>query len=405
MDNNTVSLSRIPPHIPEHLVYDFDFLHDEALTADFATGAEVLAARAPDFFWTPRNGGHWVAKGRQAVFDVAREFALFTSVNDQEIDQAVTLRIPIRLDPPAHTPFRRPFNLALSPKMVAGMMDAIRALVVQLVEGVKPAGTCEFVSQVAVPLPVFLFMRMVGLPDEDYVEFRRTIQQAFTTLDLGERKRLYEHFNRLTEGFIRERTAAPGDDVVSQMIMADVGGRRPTFEEIQSMVLMLFGGGLDTVANSLALGVRHLAMHPELQAQIREDPSRIVDLVEELLRRFAVANPLRWVAQDADYEGISLRRGELVMMCPSTANVDPRFFADPSEIRLGRSEAHLSFGAGAHRCPGSHLARAELQIFFEEWFRRIPEFRVDPETPVAVHPALVFSVDSLGVNWTPRTGG
>jgi cytochrome P450 len=168
---------------------------------------------------------------------------------------------------------------------------------------------------------------------------------------------------------------------------------------MQSMVLMLFGGGLDTVVNSLALSVMHLARDTELQAELRRNPAKIPDAVEELLRRYTVPTPLRWVGRDGEYNGITLRRDEMVMMYLPAANLDPQFTNHPDEIRPGRPEAHLTFGAGPHRCPGSHLARAELKIFFEEWMQRIPEFRLDPAIPLKSHPALVLSVDSLGILW------
>lgn len=388
-----------PGHIPPELVVDFDFLRDPRLADDMFDGILQLDAEAPDFFYTPRNGGHWVAKGRQLVFDIIRDIDLFSSAAQTEDRKRQTVRTPIGLDPPEHKIYRRVLDQAFSPRAMSALMPTIRALAVELIDEVVKQDGCEFVADVAEPLPVLIFMRMAGLPEDRFQEFREWVLAAVASYDAAERQAVFDKVLAMTAPLVRERMEKPGDDLISRIIEADLDGRRPTFDEVQSFYLMLFMAGLDTVVNAMSVGMRHLAMDHELQARLRDDPSQITGAIEELLRRYAIALPGRQVTRDTDFNGAPLRHGDAVMLFLPGANVDGKFHPDPTRIDLDRAESHIAFGAGPHRCVGQHLARIEMRILYEEWLSRVPPFRLDPDKPWKFHPALVLSVDALPLIW------
>jgi len=388
-----------PDHVRPDLVVDFDFLRDPRLADDMFDGIQKLGVEAPEIFYTPRNGGHWVAQGREAVTEMMRNPEVFSSAAQTADRKAQTIRIPIGLDPPDHRVFRRVLDQAFSPKAMTTLAPQIRALAKELIDKVAQQPGCEFVSAVAEPLPVLIFMRMAGLPEERFHEFRGWVLAAVSSYNAAERQAVFDKVLDMTAPLVRERMQTPGDDLISRIAQADLDGRRPTFDEIQSFYLMLFIAGLDTVVNAMSVGIRHLAMDETLQATLRDDPTKITAAMEELLRRYAIALPGRQLSRDTVYRGIEMRHGDSVMLFLPGANIDRNFHAAPTQIDLSRATPHIAFGTWIHRCVGAHLARIELKILYEEWLARIPPFRIDPDRAWKFHPALVLSVDELPLVW------
>ncbi len=150
-------------------------------------------------------------------------------------------------------------------------------------------------------------------------------------------------------------------------------------------------------------GVRHLASDPALQAQLRANPKLITEAAEELLRRYTFLAVVRTVGRDAVFDGVTLKRGDRVELCYPTADVDPAEFPQPEAFDLSReNKAHFAFGAGPHRCLGSHLARIELQTLYEEMLVRLPEFRLDPHRTVTYRCGPVIGPKEVHLVWDNR---
>jgi cytochrome P450 len=199
---------------------------------------------------------------------------------------------------------------------------------------------------------------------------------------------------------IREREAGRKDDLISKLMDADIDGRPPTFAENQNYGMLLFTAGLDTLVNSFTFGIFQLARQPELQQRIKADRSLIPALIEELLRRYAIAMPPRIVMHDAEFGGVRLKAGDRVVMMLPAGNLDPSTFDDPLRFDIDREEVpHLTFNSGPHRCVGSHLARLELRVFFEEWFRAMPTVRLDPDQAPLYRPGLNLAIVKLPIVW------
>jgi cytochrome P450 len=170
--------------------------------------------------------------------------------------------------------------------------------------------------------------------------------------------------------------------------------------DLNNYCVLLFIAGLDTVVNGMGHGVRHLAADPELQAELRAHPELIPDAVEELLRRYTFLAVIRTLAEDTVFDGVTMKRGETVKLSYPIADLDAAEFPDPERYDLHReNKAHFAFGAGPHRCLGSHLARIELQTLYEEMLARLPSFRLAPDKPVMYRCGPVIGPHELHLAW------
>lgn len=403
-----------PDHIPDALVYDFDMYFDSALVADAPARLLDVARHAPPIFWTPHNGGHWVICRHDAVLRAARNWEVFSSDHlahnpqmmargSASVDMSSVVQpVPIMLDPPDHSKFRAPLNAVFSPKAMMALKDKIRTLAASLIEAAKPKGRCEFMAEIANPIPVQVFLEMFGLPLERQAEFRRIakehLSEEFGSLEDSQRK--LRQIVEVMHDTLVDRMASPRDDLISLLAQATVDGRPLTMHDMQNYCVLLFIAGLDTVVNGMGLGVRHLAADPKLQDELRANPGMITEAAEELLRRYTFLSVPRTVARDAVFDGVSMKRGDSVQLAYTIADVDAQEFPDPELFDLHReNKAHFAFGAGPHRCLGSHLARIELQILYEEMLARLPTFRLAPGKEVTYRCGPVIGPRELHLVW------
>jgi len=317
-------------------------------------------------------------------------------------DKKSLIPLPITVDPPYHDTFRKPLNKTFSPKNMLALKDRIRALAAELVAKVKDKGHCEFMAEVAEPLPTTIFLDIFGLPQDKQRQYRDLVAEHLHSTDMNPQavqKRLREVADVMKETIL-ERQKNPTSDVLSLLWQSEFDGRPATLHDIENYAVMLFVAGLDTVMNGMGLGVRHLAMNPDLQAKLRADLSLVPEAAEEILRRYTFTVPPRFVHQDAEFEGVAMKRGEMVLMFLPSADLDPKEFKSPEDYNLAReNKVHIAFGTGPHRCLGSHLARIELQVLYEEMLKAMPEFRLDPDKPVTFHGGNVIGPDQLYLVW------
>jgi cytochrome P450 len=309
---------------------------------------------------------------------------------------------PIMMDPPEHTRLRAPLQRTFSPKTVIGLRDKIEDLAVSLVEAIAPLGRADFVAAVTEPLPVRIFLAMMGLPDDRIGEFREMVRDVLAPRghdpmrEMGRMRRIADAM----QPTIVARRDDRRDDIISLLWGVEIDGAAMTMELMEDYCCLLFLAGLDTVINAMTYGIRHLARHPELQAELRAAPERIVEATEELLRCYSFTGPVRRVTRDVELAGCRLEAGEQVFVYLGAVDLDPREFPEPERFDLAReNNNHLIFGAGPHRCLGSHLARVELQVLYQVVLERLPEFRLDPTGRPVFHPGNVLSVSSLPIRW------
>jgi cytochrome P450 len=415
MDATFGDLAPQPPHVPDSAVFDFDIYRDPGFVADPHKRLGELLTQAPEVFWTPRNHGHWVVLGFDANFEAGRDWRRFSSaLPPPEVSERVLAMLPpgaphvptarpINQDPPDHTTHRAALLGAFSPKAVNGLKIEIRALAASLIDQAVREPGCDFIAAVAEPLPVKVFLKLMGLPIDRLAEFRILVHEMLAPNPGGD---FLEHVRRMRKvadamlDVIVARKHEPKDDLISQLWRSEVDGRPVTYELIEDFCILLFAAGLDTVINAIGFGVRHLAQDLALQAELRARPELIGEAVEELLRRYGIVITQRRMLEDAELAGRSLRAGDLVFLAWPAAGLDARRFPDPERVDLERKDkVHLVFASGPHRCLGSHLARVELQILYEELLARAPPFRLDPAAPVRFRTGNIIAVEALPLVW------
>ena len=405
--------SKIPSHVDPHDVVDYDIYGDSRFraTGDLHEGLFQLAEEAGrGIHWTPHNGGHWFINAHELLLQAAREPELFSS-NTELADDGPMVMIPPMADggephfgpqsmnPPRHAVYRMPLMRAFAPNEIKRMEAGIRALAVDLITSLAPLGRGEFLKAVAEPLPVTVFMKMMGMPLSRLSEFRSWMNHMMST-DNARRASAFASVNGAMGELIEARRAKREDDLISRLLDSDIAGHPPTMEDMQSYCLLLFTAGLDTLVNAFTFGMYHLASHPELQERIRADRALIPALIEEVLRRYAVVMLPRVVGRDAEFGGVRLKKGERALLMLPAGNLDPKSFPAPMTFDIGReNKAHMTFGSGPHRCVGSHLARLEMRVFYEEWFARMPAVHIDPAERPTYRPGLNLTICKLPLIW------
>jgi cytochrome P450 len=406
----------LPPHIDPAHVVDYDMFGDARFfaTGDLHIGLQKLAEEeGRGIFWTPHNGGHWFINDHELLFQAAKDPELFS--NNSNVtrpgqhgaiimipgfpDHSEPSMGPLTMDPPLHGAHRMPLMKAFAPNEIKRLEAGIRALAVGLIEELAKQDRGEFLEAVGEPLPVVVFMTMMGMPLERLHEFRSWMNDMASP-SLEKRAASFANVDKAMGELIAARQAKREDDLVSRLIDYDIDGRPTTVDELKGYCLLLFTAGLDTLVNGFTYGMYHLATDTALQARIRADRSLIPEFIEEALRRYAVVMIPRMVARDAEFGGVRLKAGERVVLMLPAGNMDPEAFPDPMTFDVDREvKAHMTFNSGPHRCVGSHLARLEMRVFYEEWFARMPEVRLDPDNPPTYRPGFNLTICNLPLVW------
>ncbi len=398
------ALESIPAHVSTELIFSFNLYSlsdDPRLAGDTQSGLTFLHREAPDVFFTPHNGGHWVVTRHDLMREVLMDPARFSSaqLGVPKTGQQSTL-IPLTLDPPQHTPYRRILMQYFAPKLISQMEDDIRKRAVVLIEQVREIGSCDFLKEVGMPLPVYVFMDMMGLPIEKFGVFREIVIEWFATPNGDRRQEIAGIILGHLRETIAERRTEPQVDLISSLIGESLDGRPLSQDEIESMSFLLFLAGLDTVANAAGFMFARLAQLPQLQRQLCEDLTLINPFIDEVLRMSGVVTTARLVTQDCELGGARLRKGDMVLCPLALAGLDERANSDPLEFRIDRkSSAHLMFATGPHLCVGHFLARLELRVLLQEWLRAVPKFALDPKMPREVQIGSMTAILQLGIKW------
>lgn len=390
-----------PDHVPPDLIRDFDHVFGEAFARD--PFAAFRQARRDRVFWSPHHGGYWVLTSMADIREALQRAAQFSNwptgipahVSRQE------RMLPLELDPPDHTAYRRVLAPMFAPKAVAARTAAIGLTCTQLIDALVPKGGCDFIAEFAQPFPTTIFTNMLGLPAEEsdrFVAWNNVLLHAHADPDA--RRDAGIEINRYLRELIAQRRAEPRDDLVSALLDSQVDGRPIEPDEVQNLTFMLFVAGLDTVTAALSFCFRFLAENPEHRRQLLDDPSLVPSAVEELLRVHAFINPARTVTEDLEFAGVTMKAGDRVLVSTALASNDPEEFAEPLRLRFDRpGNRHLAFGAGPHRCAGSHLARDELTTAVREWHQRIPHYSIAEGQDITVHAGGAMGIDRLELVW------
>jgi cytochrome P450 len=387
--------------VPADIVRDVDHVFGADFLVDPFDAFRALRDRR--VLWSPNHGGYWILTRAEDIRAAFQQADLFSS-SITGIPAHVSRRekmAPLELDPPEHTAYRRAIAPLFAPKAVTARTAAIAETCAGLIDNLADRGRAEFVGEFAEPFPTRIFTNILGLPSAEAPRFVSWNNKLLHSQDQPEvRRDAGIEINDYLRTLIAARRVEPRDDVVSALLETEIDGRPIVDDEVQNLCFLLFVAGLDTVTAGLTWCFHFLAQHPEHRRRLIAEPALMPSAVEELLRVHSFVSPARTVARDLEFAGVSMRKGERVLLAPALAAQDPDEFPDEAQVRFDRTNnRHLAFGAGPHRCAGSHLARDEITTALSQWHARIPEYALDPTAELTIHAGGAMGLDRLPLVW------
>jgi cytochrome P450 len=406
MATKAATAPEIPAHVPPELVYKLGVIESpEFLAAPHKFMAD-LHDRCPPILYgiSDHNPSAWQLLKYDDAFFVLRNPQLFTSFGSgpfpRDPDDYWRI-IPLEIEPPEHRKYRAIVDPLVSPKAIMAMEPTIRAFANDLIDKFIDKRQCEFARDFGRPLPVGVFLDIMGLPRDMMDEF---VRWAIGLLHAQDREVAQTVMNEVTvylSAVIKEKAANPDGGAVSAIVHGRPGGEAlMSAKEIFGFVFFLFIAGLDTVFATLNNIFVWLAENPDRRQEIIDTPDNINNVVEELLRVFSVTFSGRTLTQDFELRGVQFKKGDRVTSLLPVCNYDPDIFPDPKTIDFSRPRKPiLAFAGGVHSCMGAHLARLEIKICIQEFLRRIPEFGLTPGTKIEYWPGAVIGPKVVPLSW------
>ncbi|GIP00542.1 cytochrome P450 [Paenibacillus lautus] len=285
-------------------------------------------------------------------------------------------------DPPDHKRLRGLVQKGFTPQRIADMRGHIQEIADNLLDAVSSKDTINLIDEYAFKLPIIVISEILGVPTEDQDKFRVWSNSIIGASNQEMNEQVVQHMNEfiayLKDWFAKVRKQ-PGDDMISQLVIAENQGDRLSEQELYGVVTLMIIAGHETTVNLIGNGVLALLEHPEQRKLLQEQPELIHGAIEEMLRyngpvEFSTS---RWATEDMDFHGVHMKKGDLVVIALNSANRDASQFADPNIFDITREKSqHLAFGKGIHLCLGAPLARLEGEIAINTLLRRYPNFEL-----------------------------
>ncbi len=362
---------------------DYDVLDPGYVVAPYEVWAR-LRTECP-VAHTDRWGGSFMPTRMADIAAVAHDVERFSSRDvgvvggDEEPEGMPDIRLPpIDFDPPDHTWARRLILPWFSHQRVDGYEAMTRAWCNELIDRVISTGRADAAQDYAQRIPVRVISWMLGVPDELNDTFTGWVRDV---LEYGhDPERMVPGWNAIAGYFIgavEERRTNPTDDLVSELLQAEVDGEPVPVEHVLGTLALILVAGIDTTWSGIGSAMWHLATHESDRRRLVAEPELIPTAVEELLRAYSPVTMARIAVADTEIAGCPVHEGDRVLLSFPAANRDPDAFERADEVVIDRElNRHVAFGVGIHRCAGSNLARMEMRVAVEEWLKRIPEFRL-----------------------------
>jgi cytochrome P450 len=252
-----------------------------------------------------------------------------------------------------------------------------------LIDGFIDKGRADAAADYAQQIPPYVIATMLGVSTDmvpDFTQWTRDLLEfGFQDPFQGSESRI--KLLTFLWSQVQDRRQNPKDDLISYLATQEVDGQPVPDQHILGTGFLLVLAGIDTTWSSIGSALWHLAQRPDHRKYIIENPDKINNAVEELIRAYSPVTMARVVAEETVVDGRKMCPGEKVIMNFPAGNRDPEVFDRPDEVLLDREKnPHIAFGVGIHRCAGSNLARMEMKVAIQEWLKRIPDYRLeDPE--------------------------
>jgi cholest-4-en-3-one 26-monooxygenase len=398
---------------------------DLSIAANFDAGFphayfKMLRAEAPVCWHPEKDGpGHWAVTRYEDLKTASRNPLVFsswlggTTVRDMPGETLQHSRaLMLNMDPPQHAKYRRLVQRGFTPRVIQQLEPHIRELAAAIVDRVARRGECEFVSEIAAELPMQVICELMGVPEEDRQAVYELSNRLIGADDPDYSQSFHDGLQASIEMFmyaakLSERARrAPGSDIISTLVSADVDGDKLSELDFNSFFLLLAVAGNETTRTATSQGTRLLAEHPAQRERLLRNPKLLPVAVEEIVRYTAPVMYFRRTAtQDTELHGQPIRAGEKITMWYPSVNRDEAIFPDGDAFDVGRSpNEHLGYGVGEHFCLGASLARLELNIVFEELLRRLPDIQVDGPVRL-LRSNLIDGIKEMHVRFTPEGRG
>ncbi|WP_181702285.1 cytochrome P450 [Chthonobacter albigriseus] len=381
---------------------------------------ERMRALGPAFFW--EDYGFWCFPGFEAVNGLLRDrrfgrdvlhVATRAELGWPEIPEHVQPFYDVEAhsllerEPPVHTRLRTLITRAFVSRAIERLRPRIQALSDDLIDGFEAGGEVDLLAAYATPIPVIVIAELLGVP----------VDMADQLLDWSHRMVAMYQFNRTREieddavratqafvafmrGYVDERRARPGDDLISHLIAAEEAGEKLSTDELITTCILLLNAGHEATVHAIGNGAKAVLEAGVDPAVAFRSETATENAVEELIRFDAPLHLFtRYALENLEIGGIALKRGDKIGLMLGAANRDPARFRDPHRLDLDRADvASVSFGAGIHFCIGAPLARLELQVALPTLFRRLPGLRL-AEAPVYADRYHFHGLERLVVRW------
>jgi cytochrome P450 len=381
----------------------FEALRDEAIETNTPIG------------WSEVYGGFWVVVGWEEARDIMHDPGTFSSLEvtfpsygipDEQAERKYQMMLAGQ-DEPDHKKYRSLVQGPFSPKAAWSIAEPLRATTNELIDQFIEAGEVDIVEGLTNEVPARLTAIILGLPPEDgalYRSWTHAMAQGIHTDPEGARAKLAE-LDEYFATMLADRRKNLGDDVLSLVIQSKIDGEGLTDQEIKDFWVVLLLGGIDNTTKLLGSMFWRLAWDRELRRRHVDNPDLLATSIDEFLRYYSPGISCRLVLEPKTVHGISFEPGQHIVLEQPIVNRDPRQFEHPDVFDPERSpNRHMALGLGIHRCLGAHLVRVEARVACEEFFRRIPEWELNPEKKPKWIPGQVAGMETVSIVF-PAGGG
>jgi cytochrome P450 len=349
----------------------------------------------------------WALMRHADVDRAVHDHETFRSAQSPMVEKGLSPHLTLLFDdPPRHLRLRRLINYAFTARRVEALEPWMGQVAGELLDGLGP-GEAEVMERFAVPLPMLVIARLLGIPRDEYRTFRAWSQAYVSTATMPheERQRSIREMTAYFAEAVRARRARGADDLLTALAEARVDGEALEDAEILGLCIVLLVAGNETTVNLIGAMLHLLAERPDLWRRLREDRTLTTAFVEETLRYASPVQRMpRRTTRPVEIAGVPIAQGEPVVLFFGAANRDPAAFADPDDFRLDRDpRGHVAFGAGIHYCVGATLARTEARIALGAVLDRYSALEPGTTPPVRqVHSLHIFGFRNLPLTLHPR---
>jgi cytochrome P450 family 142 subfamily A polypeptide 1 len=368
-----------------------------------------MRANAPVYF----DGQVWGVTRHDDVQTVSKDSQTFCSKHGMRPDSPPVPSM-INMDDPEHKLRRGLVNKGFTPRRVADHEPRVREVCRELIGRVAPKGRCDFVAEVAAPLPMIMIGDMLGvLPDDRDMLLRwsddmikGSAASAPLELQMGAVNAFTEYAAYNKQVVADRRRRGPSDDLISVLVHAEIDGHKLDDDELLQESLLILIGGDETTRHVLTGGMEALLRNPGERQKLLDDPTKLPLAIEEMLRWVSpIKNMARTATRDVELRGETIREGDKLLLLYHAANRDELVFAEPERFIADRQpNNHVAFGGyGAHFCLGASLARLELRVMFEELLRVLPDAALESDAPLPLRPSnFIVGIEHMPIAFTAR---